>query len=54
MEKHLATYGLGEGKGKEKLNQNMDPDEDDYLDWNGFICKRQMVGVQIRIPHPID
>lgn len=37
MEKHLATYGLGEGTGTEKPELDLDPDEDDYLDWNGFI-----------------
>ena len=32
MEKHLVTYGLGEGDGSKKSERDLDPDEDDCFD----------------------
>ena len=38
MEKHLATYGLGEGTPQKQSDKVQDPyEEDDFkFDWNGF------------------
>jgi hypothetical protein len=36
MEEHLKKYGLGEDDGSKKPELDLDPDEDDYFDWNGF------------------
>lgn len=36
MEEHLKMYGLGEGDGAEKPELDLDSDEEDYFDWNGF------------------
>ena len=36
MEEYLKKYGLGEGDGPKKPKLDLDPDEDDCCDWNGF------------------